>query len=43
MKLTDLIEKNQQGKTEQFLISNSIDIEYDLYSEPSTNSGVTRK
>ncbi|KMQ64581.1 hypothetical protein ACM46_10005 [Chryseobacterium angstadtii] len=30
MKLTDLIEKIQQGKTEQFLITNSIDIEYDL-------------
>ncbi|PTT43696.1 hypothetical protein DBR28_00175 [Chryseobacterium sp. HMWF028] len=30
MKLTDLIEKIQQGKTEQFLLDNSINFEYDL-------------
>lgn len=30
MKLTDLIEKIKQGKTEQFLVNNFIDIEYDL-------------
>ncbi|UKB85370.1 hypothetical protein LF887_07020 [Chryseobacterium sp. MEBOG06] len=30
MKLTDLIEQINQSNTEQFLLNNSIDIEYDL-------------
>lgn len=40
MKLIDLVEKIQRGETEQFLLDNSVDIEYDLidiYAEGQSN------